>query len=554
MMKFLRYVPVLGLLALGSLLTTANTVQAQAPAWQTALGLNGTSAVVRATVADAAGSLYVTGIFSGTLTLGSTVLVSAGDNDGFVAKYTPATNAFVWAQRFGGSGADACTALAVAGSSVYIAARFQGTASLGSLSLTTTGNTDVAVLKLTDQGSSATPVWALRGGSPNDDDSQALAVNGTSVYLGGTIGNTASFGTLTATSAGFNDGFVAKLVDAGTSATFGWVQTVGGINTDELFALAVNGTSVYAGGRFARTANFGATALTSAGLSDGVVVKMTDTGASSRVDWARQISSTGSDLVLALATSGTAVYATGNFATTAAFGNLSLTSAGSTDAFVAKLIDAGTSAAYSWVLPAGGPDSDSGYALAVAGGSVYVAGGYIGPATFGTSTVAGAGYTDVFVARVADAGASAAFAWVQVGGGSSSDYASSITLSNQGLFVGGSSSSPATFGSLALAAGSSGLLASLSATALGTAPAVSLSGFTLFPNPTHGRATVRLPATAGISTATLTILDALGRTLRTQTAALSSTAELDLSGLAPGLYAVRVVAGSSSVTQKLVVE
>ena len=76
----------------------------------------------------------------------------------------------------------------------------------------------------------------------------------------------------------------------------------------------------------------------------------------------------------------------------------------------------------------------------------------------------------------------------------------------------------------------------------------------LFPNPAHGTATIQLPAIPGAPTAPLTLLDALGRTLRTQTVSTNARAELDLTGLAPGLYAVRVQAGAATAMRRLVVE
>jgi hypothetical protein len=50
------------------------------------------------------------------------------------------------------------------------------------------------------------------------------------------------------------------------------------------------------------------------------------------------------------------------------------------------------------------------------------------------------------------------------------------------------------------------------------------------------------------------VLDALGRILRTQAVALNARAEVDLTGLAPGLYAVRVQAKGQVATQRLLVE
>ena len=89
-------------------------------------------------------------------------------------------------------------------------------------------------------------------------------------------------------------------------------------------------------------------------------------------------------------------------------------------------------------------------------------------------------------------------------------------------------------------------------TATTTAASSAAAGISISPNPTHGHATLHLPALPG--TATLTIFDALGRTLHIQTAAANAKAELDLIGLAPGLYTVRVQAGGSTATRRLVVE
>ena len=81
--------------------------------------------------------------------------------------------------------------------------------------------------------------------------------------------------------------------------------------------------------------------------------------------------------------------------------------------------------------------------------------------------------------------------------------------------------------------------------------------FELTPNPAHGTATVQLPAVPGAAQATLTLLDALGRTVRTQLVPLpaaGATAEVPLAGLAPGLYRLRVQAGGLLASRALAVE
>ena len=97
--------------------------------------------------------------------------------------------------------------------------------------------------------------------------------------------------------------------------------------------------------------------------------------------------------------------------------------------------------------------------------------------------------------------------------------------------------------------GGNGPLASTSALLAG--------GLRLSPNPAHGRATVELPAVAGAARATLTLRDALGRTVRTHTAALPAAGlrhELDLSRLAPGVYLLQVQAGAAQTTRRLLVD
>ena len=65
---------------------------------------------------------------------------------------------------------------------------------------------------------------------------------------------------------------------------------------------------------------------------------------------------------------------------------------------------------------------------------------------------------------------------------------------------------------------------------------------------------MQLPLMPGTTTATLTVLNILGRAVHTQTAPTNARAELDLTGLAPGLYAVRVTVGTQIATRRLVVE
>lgn len=83
------------------------------------------------------------------------------------------------------------------------------------------------------------------------------------------------------------------------------------------------------------------------------------------------------------------------------------------------------------------------------------------------------------------------------------------------------------------------------------------AAFEVFPNPARASATVQLGGVPGTTQAVLTLLDGLGRTVRTQQMRLTGaggTANVLLTGLAPGLYQIRVQAGGQQGSHSLAVE
>ncbi|MEJ7659448.1 MAG: T9SS type A sorting domain-containing protein [Hymenobacter sp.] len=160
------------------------------------------------------------------------------------------------------------------------------------------------------------------------------------------------------------------------------------------------------------------------------------------------------------------------------------------------------------------------------------------------------------MARLTDTGLNAAFAWALQAGGLGNDNSLGMALSGTKLVLVGSFNATATFGSQAVtnaaAYSENAFLALLAPTVLATTPGGVLPYPALYPNPAHVGATIRLPVSAGA--ATLTLLDALGRAVRSQAAPTGTDYPLDLTGLAPGVYALRVRVGEAQTTQRLVVE
>jgi hypothetical protein len=68
----------------------------------------------RAVATDPQGNVYVAGTFQGQAQFGGVTLTSAGDDDAFVAKYSP-SGVLQWAQRMGGPLHDEATAIATDG-------------------------------------------------------------------------------------------------------------------------------------------------------------------------------------------------------------------------------------------------------------------------------------------------------------------------------------------------------------------------------------------------------------------------------------------------------
>jgi hypothetical protein len=541
-------------------------VQAQAPEWQTAVAISQattTYSKVTATAITAEGDVYVGGYFFGPARFRDTTLTSTRLFDVFVAKWSAASQHFTWVQQAGGSGYDYLTALAVNGPNVYVTGTFQDTATFGPVALTSSsdGLDQTFVAKLVDEGSRAHFVWAQQGGGPLGSLARALAVNGPNVYVAGNYSLSATFGSTTL--GGNGNGFVAKLVDAGPTASFEWAQGVA-VGGGRITQLVAQGSTVYLGGFFFSIGYFSPYVLeaSSHDYADGFVAKLTDSGSSCQFTWVQPLTGYRSKVVQGLTVRGSNVYVAGDFSETIHLGSLTLSSPLNEDIFVARLSDAGATSSFVWAQQAGGPGNDYAQGLAGRGDQLYVAGTCARNATFGRTTLSGdVNSASAFVAKLTDAGTTGRFDWAQAWLGADVS-AQALAVSTTKVFVGGSFADFCLFGNYYITNRSgnpTGVFASLDDQAvLATAvPTPATTGLILYPNPAHGTTTVRLPVTPQSATATLTLLDALGRMVRTQTVpATSSTASVvvDLADIAPGAYALRVAVGTSVGTTWLLVE
>ncbi|TGE25654.1 T9SS type A sorting domain-containing protein [Hymenobacter aquaticus] len=454
---------------------------AAAATWTWAVAGGGTGSDIGQGVAVSGTSIYVTGGITSNsanaqaVRFGNVPLAgrsSTISSDLFVASFTDAgpTATCNWAVAAGGTGADQGNAVAVSGTSVYVTGSITNNAAndqtvlVGNTSLagaSASNSADMVLASYLDQGPSASYQWAVAGGGTGADQANAVAVNGSNVYVAGAVTNNGAgasgvqFGGVTLAGASSNtstgvavstDFFLARYTSTGTSVAYNWAVAGGGIGADQANGLAVSGTSVYVTGSYTNTS--------------------TNTQ-SVRVGGA-------------------------------AFNGL--TTALSAELLLARYTDVTTSATFNWATRGGGRGNDAGQAVVVSGTSLYVAGSITNSDTnssdvrFDTFAVPGASANasaEALVARYEILSNGASCSWARAGGGTGPDAANGLTVTGAGVRLGlGIGTGPALYGSLrALSPNAAGVATLSTAGAWQSAVATRTAGGTLSPSAVTTNAT-----------------------------------------------------------------
>jgi len=158
------------------------------------------------------GSLAMSGIFAGTLSIGSASFTSTGMLDGFVARLDPESGLFSWAIQFD----HAVSMSSLAGGPAWVTGSFDGNGVIGGKSLTSLGGLDAFVARLDPHGDYA---WAVRpGGSSSGLVSSVAALADGSALVTGSFSDSRTFGGTTLTAVGGGSTYVARLNPDGTYA------------------------------------------------------------------------------------------------------------------------------------------------------------------------------------------------------------------------------------------------------------------------------------------------------------------------------------------------
>ncbi len=243
----------------------------------------------RSVSTDKSGNVFMTGYFgSATVTFGTTTLTNAGNtgstDDIFIVKYDASGNV-QWAKSAGGTAGDWGNSVSVdAGGNVFMTGDFQSaTITFGTTTLTNADTTapaaDIFIMKYDAAGN---VLWAKSAGGTSDDFGSSVSTDaGGNVFMTGYFQSaTITFGTTTLTnkdnSGNSGDIFIVKY-DA--SGNVQWAKSAGGNSND--FGQSVStdaGGNVFVAGYFqSATITFGTTTLTNAGFSDIFIAKLSST-------------------------------------------------------------------------------------------------------------------------------------------------------------------------------------------------------------------------------------------------------------------------------------
>jgi hypothetical protein len=278
------------------------------------------------------GSVYVTGKFEQTATLGGTTLTSAGRADIPLARFD-AQGRTVWTARFGGPGEDNFFDIDADADGAVATGWFSGTVSFGSVTLTSSGPSDCVIAAFRPDG---TTRWAQRLGGPDRDGCNEVSLDPSGAVTTSidTQGGWTPLGGTAIPQLAVSDTVLVRLGPDGTPR---WMRPVGGAGAQRGKSLAVapDGSASFGGDTIGALTVAGGTVATppGGGGRDAWLSRWSPTGT---LEWASTWGGPGDDLAKGVADDGHAVSYVGPFTGRIAVGTATLDAGTGADMLVAQ--------------------------------------------------------------------------------------------------------------------------------------------------------------------------------------------------------------------------
>jgi hypothetical protein len=353
----------------------------QVMSWEKHMG-NDDTLTTKSIAVSAEGDVYAAGNFRVYTNMWDRMITVDGSNDGFIVRFDKDGN-LIWLKQITGPGAAYCTSISVDESgNCFVAGNLWGQVTIGNVNLQTDYvKYDVFIAKFDKDGNF---LWAKKAGGSETGTPRIAADNFGGCYVSGTSGynDSESFG-----GTSVNGSYLAKY---NTDGSFAWVKRIpsGAVSSDTTGKL-------YIAGSFSGTAYFGGTSVTSSGGSDIFTAKYDRSGT---LLWVKIAGGTQADACTSVsALQDGSCYITGSFSQSANFSGKQITGDGGSDVFIAKYDKDGS---LLWVKSAGGSGADAGTAVSTdQNGYCYVAGSFSQTAAFGNVQLTSKGSTDIFISK-----------------------------------------------------------------------------------------------------------------------------------------------------------
>lgn len=233
---------------------------------------------------DASGNQFVTGYLTGQINFDATTQLAAsnGSSDFYIAKYAP-SGALLWVKQFGGQFTDRSTDLALDNlGNCYVTGQYSGQMTIGSFVLNSTANSkDLFIVKLTNAG---VVVWAKTEGGTGIEIANGITCDniGNVIVTGQFVGQ-AIIGTTTLNSTvdpssnlPSYDFFIAKYSSAGT---LNWLKNGQAPSDDRGLAVITDSqNNIFVTGQFSDTLTFNGTTYNNIAQNVGFITKLSPAG------------------------------------------------------------------------------------------------------------------------------------------------------------------------------------------------------------------------------------------------------------------------------------